>query len=288
MSPIHMLVVGRGLIANELTRQLEAVFPKNLLVTTIREDMLPMYPITPDNVSMIVLCSGAESSARLAEDLKPHTASIPVVDMSPMFRTDPDWHYSMDHWNNDLPDEFFQHQKLYSMPGCFASAVLYALQPLVTRHLTRRLTHIHVSGWGGRSVLGAVGVTMAKDLPLQMSVSREHRHIPEIKMRSQFGGPIIFCPTICDYESGIMTQFWVPERFDTIESALNAEYEGSDYVKVTDCPSTAYGPYDMAGSDDVFINLAKHDQGTLITTQMDNLRAGSCGQVIKLIRRMFK
>jgi N-acetyl-gamma-glutamyl-phosphate reductase len=177
-------------------------------------------------------------------------------------------------------------------PGCYPTAVLIALAPLVKRGLTLPGATISISAASG--VTGA-GFTPRPDLLFAevtedfraYSLGNEHRHLPEMRaMVNALGGDndLLFVPHLLPVARGILATMTVPVR-EVIDKPLKIweeEYAGEPFVEVT---SSAPSLRDVVRRNVVRVsvtNAAKVRQPTLIIiAAVDNLMKGAAGQAVQ-------
>ncbi len=177
-------------------------------------------------------------------------------------------------------------------PGCYPTAVLIALVPLMKRGLTVPGATI--------SILAASGVTGAGFTPRSellfaevaedfraYAVGNEHRHLAEMRaVAKTFGGDndLLFVPHLLPVARGILATMTVPVR-EEIKDPLEiwkADYAGEPFVEITtEAPSLR----DVVRRNVVRVSatFAKGmRQPTLIViAAIDNLMKGAAGQAVQ-------
>lgn len=177
-------------------------------------------------------------------------------------------------------------------PGCYPTAILIALAPLLQRGLVTPGATINVAA--------ASGVTGAGNSPRPellfgevtenyraYGVGNEHRHINEMRaMIARMGGDadIIFTPHLLPVARGILATITVPIT-ETLANPLalwHEAYAGEPFVEVV---GTTPSLRDVVHRNVVRINAvhaATVRQPTLIiTSAIDNLVKGAAGQAIQ-------
>jgi N-acetyl-gamma-glutamyl-phosphate reductase len=177
-------------------------------------------------------------------------------------------------------------------PGCYPTAVLIALAPLLKRGLTLPGATISVSAASG--VTGA-GFTPRPDLLFAevtedfraYSVVNEHRHLPEMRaMVSALGGDndLLFVPHLLPVARGILATITVPVRepIDNPHKIWEEEYAGEPFIEVTTMPPSLR---DVVRRNVVRLSVtsaAGLRQPTLIViAAVDNLMKGAAGQAVQ-------
>jgi N-acetyl-gamma-glutamyl-phosphate reductase len=179
-----------------------------------------------------------------------------------------------------------------SNPGCYPTAILLALAPLIKKRLTLPGATISISAASG--VTGA-GYTPRPDLLFAevaedfraYSVRNEHRHLPEMRaMVSELGADndLLFVPHLLPVARGILATITVPvtEQIDEPLEIWQDAYSGEPFVEIT---SEAPSLRDVVRRNVVRISctVAKGiRQPTLIViAAIDNLVKGAAGQAVQ-------
>jgi N-acetyl-gamma-glutamyl-phosphate reductase len=250
----------------------------------------------------------AGESAPLAADLGP---GMSIVDLGPDFRLADAgaWarHYRPPHagrWTTGLPElpgarEQIRAATRVAVPGCYATAAIVALAPLLAAGLVEPQDIVIVAASGtsgaGRSlrpdllaseVMGAVSAYQA---------GGTHRHTPEIEQALgeaaglggavQHGVTVSFTPILVPMPRGILatcTARLTGDPAAPVRPALADAYAGEPFVCVLPegrWPTTAA----VAGSNGVHLQAAadaRTGRATVVAA-IDNLGKGAAGQAIQ-------
>jgi N-acetyl-gamma-glutamyl-phosphate reductase len=235
--------------------------------------------------------------------------NIPIVDLGPDFRlADPaDWarHYGGDHpgrWVTGLPElpgnrPLIHNATRVAAPGCYATAAILALVPLVGAGLVAADDVVVVAASGtsgagrwlradllGSEVMGSVSAYQA---------GGTHRHTPEIEQAlAEAAAPqaavrVSFTPLLAPMPRGILatcTARLSSAGTDTaaLRAALAAAYADEPFVHLLPAgrwPGTAA----VAGSNGAVLQAAadpRTGRATVIAA-IDNLGKGAAGQAIQ-------
>ena len=177
-------------------------------------------------------------------------------------------------------------------PGCYPTAVLIALAPLLRRGLTAPGTTIFISAASG--VTGA-GFTPRPDLLFgevaedfrAYSVGNEHRHLLEMRaVAAELGADndLLFVPHLLPVARGILATITVALK-DEVEKPLeiwDAAYAGEQFVEITaEVPALR----DVVRRNVVRVSATRAKgvrQPTLIViAAIDNLLKGAAGQAVQ-------
>ncbi len=208
-----------------------------------------------EGVDVAFLALPAGSAAPFASGLL--KKDIRVIDLSPDFRFRTKAGYEAVYGPHPCPElleeavyglpEFFgesiQNARLVANPGCYATATLLFLYPLVKEGLI---------GQGPIVADAKSGFSGAGKKPTQKGVFSEvnenfraysplvHRHAPEmldvLDRLGAKGVPLRFVPHLLPINRGILATLYVPlvraMDFSEIASAFQARYEGSPFIRL--------------------------------------------------------
>ncbi len=222
---------------------------------------------------------------------------IPFVDLGADFRLDDAETYArwyghphdapqlLDKFVYGIPElnrEAIRSAKAVAAAGCYATAALLALKPLVDAGLVQAGSLIvdaasGVSG-AGREAKEATGFsTVEGSFSAYGLIS--HRHTAEMEMA--LGGTVLFTPHLAPMTRGILATCYGTARgaCDPLE-VLNEAYGPEPFVHVTEQPPATKW---VSGSNGVQLT-ARYDERTgrvLALSAIDNLGKGAAGQMIQ-------
>jgi len=178
--------------------------------------------------------------------------------------------------------------KAVAAAGCYATAAILALKPLVDAGLVKPGSIIvdAVSGasGAGREAKESTGFS-AVDGSFTAYGLLNHRHTPE--MEQALAGTVLFTPHLAPMTRGILATCYAEAAGggDPLE-ALRAAYVDEPFVHVTaDPPATKW----LSGSNGAQVT-ARHDERTgriLALSAIDNLGKGAAGQMIQCANLML-
>jgi N-acetyl-gamma-glutamyl-phosphate reductase len=178
-------------------------------------------------------------------------------------------------------------------PGCYPTAVLLAIAPLLTEGWVVPGATINVSAASG--VTGA-GYSPRPDLLFAevaedfraYSVGNNHRHVAEMQaVASELGGvenDILFTPHLLPVSRGILATITVPikEHTEDLLALWREYYSGEPFVEISTEPPTLR---DVVRRNVVRISVTRASnvrQPTLIIiSAIDNLVKGAAGQAVQ-------
>src|SRR5690606_13876571 len=170
-----------------------------------------------------------------------------ILDLSDARRRDPAVHYGIPELFGAPPAD----ARLLANPGCYPTATLLGLRPLIDAGLIERET-IAVLGTSGASGAGK-GLAdrlhfcnlAGNSFPYKVG---EHRHVPEIE--HHLGAPISFVTQLLPIVRGMLVTSFVRPRAEPAElrAALVERYAEHPYVTVLEQPDEGLGLGHVVGS----------------------------------------
>jgi N-acetyl-gamma-glutamyl-phosphate reductase len=270
---------------------------------------------------LVFLALPHEESAALAASLPGHIA---VVDLSASFRlADPGaWaaYYRTGHagrWTYGLPElpgarARISAARQVASPGCYATAAIVALAPLLAAGLIEPQDIVIVAASGtsgaGRSAPAALLATEVMGAVSAYQVGGAHRHTPEIEqaLAEVASGPgsqpaaagqappaVSFTPMLAPMPRGILATCTsrlagAEPATPTLRAALAGAYAGEPFVHVLPegrWPTTAA----TVGSNAVHLQAAAdtHSGRAVVVAALDNLGKGAAGQAVQAANLML-
>jgi N-acetyl-gamma-glutamyl-phosphate reductase len=254
---------------------------------------------------LVVLClpdQAAKEAVALIDGLGAQGPKI--VDASTAHRVAAGWVYGFAEM--DLAQTAaIKAAKRVTNPGCYPTAAIALIRPLVERGLLPAdypITVNAVSGYsgGGRSMIEAFEGGSAPSFELY-GLSLEHKHLPELQKYAKLTRRPIFVPSVGNYRQGMLVS--VPLHLDTLpgkptaadlEAALSAHYAGAKLVQVVPAGDPAskdwrLEPEALNDSDVLELRVyanPKYPQAILVA-RLDNLGKGASGAAVQNIGLML-
>ncbi|HYB85595.1 MAG TPA: N-acetyl-gamma-glutamyl-phosphate reductase [Streptosporangiaceae bacterium] len=270
---------------------------------------------------LVFLALPHEESAALAAALPSHVA---VVDLSASFRlADPQaWasYYRGGHagrWTYGLPElpgarARISAARRVASPGCYATAAIVALAPLLAAGLAEPQDIVIVAASGtsgaGRSASAPLLATEVMGAVSAYQVGGTHRHTPEIEqaLTEAASGPggrraaagtgrpaVSFTPMLAPMPRGILATCTArlagaAATTPALRTALAGAYAGEPFVHVLPgdrWPTTAA----TVGSNAVHLQAAAdaHAGRAVVVAALDNLGKGAAGQAVQAANLML-
>ena len=261
---------------------------------------------------LVFLALPAEESTALAASLPSHTA---VVDLSASFRLADSrtWaaYYRTGHagrWTYGLPElpgarPRISAARRVASPGCYATAAIVALAPLLADGLIEPQDIVVVAASGtsgaGRSPSAALLATEVMGAVSAYQVGGTHRHTPEIEQALAGAAgdaarpSVSFTPMLAPMPRGILAVCTARlagamPGTPAVRAALADAYAGEPFVHVLpegQWPTTAA----TVGSNAVHLQAAAdaHAGRALVAAALDNLGKGAAGQAVQAANLML-
>jgi N-acetyl-gamma-glutamyl-phosphate reductase len=273
-------------------------------------EFVPADPGLLTPADLVFLALPHEESAALAARLPRGTA---VVDLSASFRLADRQAWAAyyrtghaGHWTYGLPElpgarTRISAARRVASPGCYATAAIVALAPLLAAGLAEPQDIVIVAASGtsgaGRSPSPALLGTEVMGAVSAYQVGGTHRHTPEIEqaLAGAAGGQptISFTPMLAPMPRGILATCTArlaaaAPSAPAVRAALAAAYEGEPFVHVLpegQWPTTAA----TAGSNAVHLQAAvdTHAGRAVVVAALDNLGKGAAGQALQAANLML-
>ncbi len=223
-----------------------------------------------------------------------------VLDGSTAHRVTSGWVYGFPELDRGQP-EAIRAARLVSVPGCYATATVGLLRPLITAGLLPRDHPISVHGvqgysGGGRQLVDAMerrgGQHRLAGPYRAYALELAHKHQPEMQQYSGLARKPLFAPAVGAWRQGQLVQIplhlWNLPHHPTagdMHAVLAAHYQGQRFVRVMpfvpgEPPAeTVLAPDALAGTNimELFVFENCAEGHALLVSRMDNLGKGASG-----------
>ncbi len=191
------------------------------------------------------------------------------------------------HWSYGLPELSPPSGRLIANPGCYATAILLALEPVKDAIDPDSVVVDAMSGMTGAGRTPKTGthagVVLENVAPYKVG---RHQHVPEIAQR--LGFPVSFTPHLLPLRRGIIATCNVRGTGADLRAALEERYAESRVVTVL--PEGVAPELARVQTTDV-VEIGVFDDAftdrTMIVTALDNLGKGAAGQAIQNVNHLF-
>ncbi|MCY4590254.1 MAG: N-acetyl-gamma-glutamyl-phosphate reductase [Alphaproteobacteria bacterium] len=256
-----------------------------------------------NDADVAILClpdDAAREAAGLVENNRTR-----LIDASTAHRTAPEWTYGFPELVHGQ-EELIRNSTRISNPGCYATATIAMLRPLVDAGLLpadHPVTINAVSGYsgGGKSLIERFEGADAERTPTfyAYGLTLAHKHLAEMQTHARLAHPPLFVPSVARFRQGMLVQ--VPLRLDAMAGKPQAaafqdclaEHYGrrgaGGFVEVAPLAHAGAGatldPQELNGTNRLLIRLfARPDCGLcLLTATLDNLGKGASGAAVQTL-----
>lgn len=247
-----------------------------------------------------VLClpdDAAREAAAWAEE-----ADTRIIDASTAHRVAEGWIYGLPELAAGQRDDI-RRAKRVANPGCYASAFLLLVRPLVDAGIVAKdsaLTVHALSGYsgGGRPMIekweepsaGLIGLPFEAPYALE----RVHKHVPEMTRHAGLRAEPQFVPAVGPFRCGMRVQIPLHTSLlgrvggaRRVWESLQSRYAGESFVRVAPLRESAVGERDLdpRGCNDtnrIDLHVFAHPSGhALVVAILDNLGKGAAGAAIQ-------
>jgi N-acetyl-gamma-glutamyl-phosphate reductase len=259
------------------------------------------------DATIVLLClpddAAREAAAWLAD------SPVRVLDASTAHRVTDGWVYG-------LPElvagqrERIAKAKQVANPGCYASAAILLVRPLVDAGLIAPDTPLSIhalSGYsgGGRSLIERWEdpkrglLKLAHEAPY--SIGKLHKHIPEIIRYGALSAEPQFVPHVGPFRCGMRVEIMIPAQAlpkpgtgKAMRETLAAHYDKEAFVEVKPLTDTseadefAFDPQAHNDTNRISLCVLPHQSGhVLLMARLDNLGKGAAGVAIQNLNLML-
>ncbi|HEX4182198.1 MAG TPA: N-acetyl-gamma-glutamyl-phosphate reductase [Caulobacteraceae bacterium] len=264
-----------------------------------RADML-------NGADLVILCL-PDDAAREAVALIDNPA-VKVIDASTAHRIAPDWTFGFPEFEPGQRAAVAGASRV-SNPGCYSTAAIALLRPLVRAGLVPADWPAAINGVSGYSGGGKAMIAEFEDasapgyttVPYRIyATGLEHKHVPEIQWHVGLSHRPLFTPAVGRYAQGMIVevplQLWaLPGRpdLDQVHAALAEAYAGERFVEVAPLAESAglktLDPEGLNGTNRMRLFVfgrAGGEQARLVAL-LDNLGKGASGAAVQNLNLML-
>ena len=257
--------------------------------------------------TIVLLCLPDDVAKEAAEWLA--DSPVRILDASTAHRVSDDWIYGLPELVGGQRERIATGQRVAN-PGCYASAVILLVRPLVDAGLLSPEAPLSIhalSGYsgGGRSLIERWEDPERGLLKLNYeapySMTKLHKHIPEIMRHGALSAEPQFLPNVGPFRCGMRVQIMIPAKAlskassgKAIWETLAARYENEPFVHVdtlTDAAQASestFNPQAHNNTNRISLTVLAHQSGhVLLMGRLDNLGKGAAGVAIQNLNLML-
>jgi N-acetyl-gamma-glutamyl-phosphate reductase len=259
------------------------------------------------SAELVVLClpdEAARDAVAAAEGTKTR-----ILDASSAHRVEPGWVFGLPELAPDQRARIAAAGRV-SNAGCWATAVILSLRPLVDAGLLPREAPVTVHGVSGYSGGGKQMIARWEDpaVGLQRHVyeapyalDRIHKHLPEMARYTGLAQPPHFAPAVGPFRCGMRVAIPLHAGLlargadgKAIWNALDARYRGERFVRVQplreplDSDEFSFDPRACNDTNRIELRVVPNPAGhVLLIAVLDNLGKGAAGVAIQNLNLML-
>lgn len=248
----------------------------------------------------VITCLPDEASRELIEQMPAH---VRVIDASTAFRTAPGWVYGLPEMTPDQRHKI-QAATRVSNPGCYPTAVILMLKPLLDEALLRRSAEIFVyaqSGYsgGGGQLIKAYEEGNGYKGARPYALNCRHKHLPEMHQHSGLEKKPLFMPGVGDYYRGMLVE--IPVRRSALKKGVQARhcldcwmerYATEPLIVIEETANALLdghylNPAGLAGKDFIELAIFGDEDNLVLVGRLDNLNKGASGAAVQNLNLML-
>jgi N-acetyl-gamma-glutamyl-phosphate reductase len=256
---------------------------------------------------LAVLCLPDDAAREAAEFAR--VSGVRVLDASTAHRVAPGWVFG-------LPElapgqrEAIAGARAVSNTGCWSTAVLLLVRPLIDAGLLSRDVPLHVHGLsgysgGGREMIARWedpnGGLLAHVYEAPYALDRVHKHVPEMKRWAPLTHDPAFVPAVGPFRCGMRVEIPLHAAVTpglsggkSVFETLDARYRGEPFVKVLPIreplasDERSFDPRACNDTNRIELRVVPHPSGhVLLVAVLDNLGKGASGVAIQNLNLML-
>ena len=258
------------------------------------------------DAAIVLLCLPDDAAREAAEWLA--DSPVRILDASTAHRVSDDWVYGLPELVAGQREQIGRAKRVAN-PGCYSSAVILLLRPLIDAGLIApdKPIAIHaLSGYsgGGRSMIERWEdpqhglLDLAHEAPY--SITKRHKHIPEIMRHGGLSAEPQFLPNVGPFRCGMRVEVMIPATAgkpidgQALWDALAARYEKEPFVEIeplsdaSGADESTFDPQEWNNTNKISLRVLTHQSGhVLLVARLDNLGKGAAGVAIQNLNLML-
>ena len=259
------------------------------------------------SADIVLLCLPDDAAKEAAGWLS--DSPVKILDASTAHRVDDGWVYGLPELITGQRERIAQARRVAN-PGCYSSAVILLVRPLVDTGLVAADVAFSVhalSGYsgGGRSMIerweNPNGRLQHLPYEAPYSVGKLHKHIPEIMRWGGLTSEPQFIPAVGPFRCGMRVQVMIPSGAlpkpgtgKAMWETLSARYADDPFVQVEPMSNTddanefTFDPQAHNDTNRISLHVLTHPSGhVVLMARLDNLGKGAAGVAIQNLNLML-
>jgi N-acetyl-gamma-glutamyl-phosphate reductase len=257
--------------------------------------------------NIVLLCLPDDAAKEAATWLA--GSPVRILDASTAHRVNDDWVYGLPELAPGQRERIAKAQRVAN-PGCYSSAVILLLRPLIDAGLIAPNAALPIHALSGYSGGGRAMIERWEDprqglsqLPYEApySIAKLHKHIPEIMRHIGLETEPQFLPNVGPFRCGMRVEIMLPKNLSpktasgkAIWDTLVARYENEAFIQVepltdaTAAHETSFDPQVHNDTNRISLSVLPHQSGhVLLMARLDNLGKGAAGVAIQNLNLML-
>jgi len=304
-APLVFIDGDQGTTGLQIHQRLRNRTDLTLVTLPAEERKHPQRRAAAINACDIAILCLPDAAAREAVDSIVNPA-VRVIDASSAHRTQADWIYGFPEMTAGQAERIAKARRV-SNPGCYPTAAIGLLRPLLQAALIPDSYPISIHAVSGYSGRGRAGVdahegpgAIAAPAYLVYGLELAHKHTPEIQQHAGLAQRPMFVPAYGAFRQGIVLTVplelrMLPPGVDgaALHACLTRHYAEAKHVRVLPPQESDalkhLDPQVLNGTNDMCLNVfinKEHGQ-VLLSAVLDNLGKGASGAAVQNLDLML-
>ncbi len=260
-----------------------------------------------NDATIVLLCLPDEAAREAAAWLA--DSAVKILDASTAHRVAEGWVFGLPELTAGQRERIARANRVAN-PGCYASAVILLVRPLVDAGLINPEAPLSIhalSGYsgGGRALIerwenpkGGL-LRLAHEAPY--SIGKLHKHIPEIMRYGGLNTEPQFLPAVGPFRCGMRVEIMIPAKAlpkastaAAMWESLVTRYEGESFMQVepltdaSEADEFTFDPQALNDTNRISLRVLPHQSGhVVLLARLDNLGKGAAGVAIQNLNLML-
>jgi N-acetyl-gamma-glutamyl-phosphate reductase len=256
---------------------------------------------------IVLLCLPDDAAKEVAAWLA--DSAVRILDASTAHRVNQSWVYGLPELIAGQRERIAAAPRVAN-PGCYASAVILLVRPLVDAGLLEPEGALSIHALSGYSGGGRPLIERWEDPKRALhkltheapySISKVHKHIPEIMRYGSLSREPQFLPNVGPFRCGMRVEIMIPApalpqnaTAQAIWDALAAGYEKETFIELepltdaSEIDELSFDPQANNETNRISLRVLPHQSGhVILMARLDNLGKGAAGVAIQNLNLML-
>ncbi len=259
------------------------------------------------DATVVLLCLPDDAAREAADWLA--DSPVKILDASTAHRVAEGWVFGLPELMAGQRERISKAQRVAN-PGCYASAVILLVRPLVDAGLIAPETPLSIhalSGYsgGGRALIerweNPEGGLLGLPHEALYSTGKRHKHIPEIVRYGGLNAEPQFLPAVGPFRCGMRVEIMIPAKAlpkagtaAAMWESLVTRYEGESFIQIepltdaSEADEFTFDPQAFNNTNRISLRVLPHQSGhVVLLARLDNLGKGAAGVAIQNLNLML-